>query len=135
KIEASGGPPVTICEAADARGGSWGPDGTIIFSPNAGDPLYRVSSAGGTAIPLTRLDSTHQERSHRWPHFLPDGNHFLYFARASFGGVEREQDEVAVGSLDGKIEKRILAAKGNVEFSKGNLLYLRENTIMAQPFD
>ncbi|HMD13667.1 MAG TPA: protein kinase, partial [Bacteroidota bacterium] len=119
KIEAAGGPPVTICEAADARGGSWGPDGTIIFAPTAGDPLYRVSSAGGTSVQLTRLDSAHQERSHRWPHFLPDGNHFLYFARASFGGVEREQDEVAIGSLDGKTEKRLIPAKGNVEFAEG----------------
>jgi len=135
KIEAAGGPPVTVCEASDARGGSWGPDGTIIFTPTAGDPLYRVSSAGGTPVPLTKLDSTHQERSHRWPHFLPDGNRFLYFARASFGGVEREEDELVAGSLDGKTEKRIIAAKGNVEFSNGNLLYLRENTIMAQPFD
>jgi len=135
KIEAAGGPPVTICDAADARGGTWGVDGTIIFSPSAGDPLYRVSSAGGQPSALTKFDTAHQERSHRWPYFLPDGNHFLYFARASFGGVEREEDELAVGSLDGKTEKRLIPAKGNVEFANGYLLYLRENTLMAQPFD
>jgi len=135
KIEAAGGPPVTICEAGDARGGTWGPDGTIIFSPSPGDPLFRVSSAGGTGSPFTRLDSAHQEHSHRWPHFLPDGNHFLYFARASFGGVEREEDELVVGSLDGTAGKRLIPAKGNVEYAEGCLLYLRENTLMAQPFD
>ncbi|HLX12783.1 MAG TPA: protein kinase [Bacteroidota bacterium] len=135
KIEAAGGPPVTICDASDARGGSWGPDGTILFTPTAADPIYRVSSAGGAAVAITKFDTAHQERSHRWPHFLPDGNHFLYFARASFGGVEREQDELVGGSLDGKDNKRIIPGKGNAEFANGYLLYLRENTLMAQPFD
>ncbi|HUL44086.1 MAG TPA: protein kinase [Bacteroidota bacterium] len=135
KIEAAGGPPVTVCDAADARGGSWGSDGTIIFAPTAADPLFRVPAAGGQSVQLTSLDSSHQERSNRWPFFLPDGNHFLYFGRASFGGVEREEDELVVGSLDGKTHKRIIAAKGNVEFANGHLLYLRENTLMAQPFD
>ncbi len=135
KIEAAGGPPVTICEATDARGGSWGADGTIVFAPTATDPLYKVSAAGGTPVQLTTFDSSHHERSHRWPHFLPDGKNFLYFGRASFGGVEREDDELIVSSLDGKTAKRLIPGKGNVEYSSGYLLYLRENTIMAQPFD
>ncbi len=135
KIEAAGGPPVTICDANDARGGTWSQFGTIVFSPTAEDPLYQVSAAGGKPTPLTRFDTTHHEQSHRWPHFLPDGKHVMYFARASFGGVEREEDELVVASLDDPTSKRLIPAKGNVEFSSGYLLYLRENTLMAQPFD
>jgi serine/threonine protein kinase len=135
KIEASGGPPITICDAADARGGTWNQDGVIIFAPTAIDPLYQVSAAGGTPSPITKLDSTRHERTHRWPYFLPDGKHFLYFSRSSFGGVEREEDALMVTDLDGKLSKRLMSAKGNVSFASGSLIYLREKTLMAQPFD
>ena len=49
--------------------------------------------------------------------------------------MEREEDEMVIGSLDGKPGKRLISAKGNVEFANGYLIYLRENTMMAQPFD
>jgi serine/threonine protein kinase/Tol biopolymer transport system component len=134
KIEASGGPAVTICSAPDGRGGSWNRDGVIIFS-NAGDPIYEVPEAGGAATAVTTLDTSRNEITHRWPDFLPDGKHFLYFSRSSFGGVEREEDALFVGSLDGTVNKRLMPAKGNVVYASGYLIYLRENTLMAQPFD
>jgi serine/threonine protein kinase/Tol biopolymer transport system component len=134
KIEASGGPSVTICDAPGGRGGSWNRDGVIIFS-NVADPIYEVPAAGGAATALTKLDTSRNEKTHRWPHFLPDGRHFLYFSRSSFGGVEREEDACIVASLDGKVNKRLMSAKGNVEYASGYLIYLREKTLMAQPFD
>jgi Tol biopolymer transport system component/predicted Ser/Thr protein kinase len=135
KIEASGGPALTVCDATDGRGGSWNEDGVIVFSPNSGGAIYRVSDAGGTATAVTRLDTSRQEMTHRWPQFLPDRKHFLYFSRSSSGGVEREQDACYVGSLDGRLNKRLMSTKGNVEYASGYLIYLRENTLMAQPFD
>jgi eukaryotic-like serine/threonine-protein kinase len=135
KIEASGGPSVTICDASDGRGGSWNQDGVIIFSPNAAAPIYQVPAAGGTATAVTKLDTSRRESSHRWSHFLPNGKHFLYFSRYSFGGVEREEDACVVASLDGKVNKRLMPAKGNVVYASGYLIYLREKTLMAQPFD
>ncbi len=135
KIEASGGPPITICDAADARGGSWNQDGVIIFAPTSIDRIHQVSAAGGSPTPITTLDSTRHERTHRWPYFLPDGKHFLYFSRSSFGGVERDEDALMVASLDGTLNKRVMSAKGNVAFVSGYLIYLREKTLMAQPFD
>ena len=54
----------------------------IIFSPKVG-PLYRVSAAGGAATPLRALNSSRGELRQIWPHFLPDGKHYLYFARSS----------------------------------------------------
>ena len=135
KIEASGGPPVTICDAPDARGGSWNQDGIIVFSPTALGPIHRVDASGGVPAAVTRLDSTRHETTHRWPHFLPDGRHFLFYSRSSFGGVEREEDALGVASLDGTVSKRLMPAKGNVEYTSGHLLYLREKTLMAQPYD
>jgi serine/threonine protein kinase len=134
KIEASGGPAMTICDVRDGRGGSWNQDGMIVFS-NSSDPIYEVPAAGGAAIAVTKLDPNRNEQTHRWPHFLPDGKHFLYFSRSSFGGVEREQDALFVASLDGTVNKRLMPAKGNVEWASGYLIYLREKTLMAQPFD
>jgi len=135
KIEVSGGPSVTVCDAPDGRGGSWNQNGVIIFSPTAGDPIQEVSAAGGPVTVVTKLDASRREQTHRWPCFLPDGNDFLYFSRSSFGGVEREEDALVVASLDGKVNKRLMPAKGNVAYAAGYLIYLREKTLMAQPFD
>jgi len=135
KIDVTGGPSVTVCDASDGRGGSWNRDDVIIFSPSAGDPIYRVPAAGGAATAVTKLDTSRRESSQRWSHFLPDGKHFLYFSRYSFGGIEREEDACVVASLDGKVNKRLMSAKGNVVYASGYLIYLRERTLMAQPFD
>ncbi len=135
KIEAAGGPSVTLCDASDARGGTWNNGGIIVFAPSAFEALYQVSASGGTPAQLTKLDSSLHQRTHRWPSFLPDGKHFLYFGRSSFGGVEREEDGLYVGSLDGKQGKRLSMGKSNAVYSSGFLLYLREKTLMAQRFD
>jgi eukaryotic-like serine/threonine-protein kinase len=136
KIEATGGPSVTIADAEDGRGGSWGSDGTIVFSPNYISPISSVAEGGGPVTAgITKFDTSHHEQSHRWPHFLPDGKNYLYFARASFGGVERDEDAVCVASLDGKVNKRLLPVKGNAEYSNGCLVFLRESTLMAQAFN
>src|SRR5262249_27376560 len=87
KIEVSGGPAATLCDAVDPREGTWSRDGVIIFAPNCGDRLYRVSTWGGAAPPATTLDPSSQENSHRWPHFLPDGRHFVFFVRLLSGSA------------------------------------------------
>jgi Tol biopolymer transport system component len=87
KVAVDGGAPVDICSAGDARGGSWGNAGIIVFTPHLIDtPVYRVSADGGTPQPVTRLDDSRGDNSHRWPAFLPDGVHFLYFIRSSEDG-------------------------------------------------
>ncbi|MFI5251682.1 MAG: protein kinase [Bacteroidota bacterium] len=134
KIEASGGPSLTICDAADGRGASWNQDGIIILAPNPAGPIYQVSEAGGTPVAITKFDTTRHTHSHRWPFFLPDGKHFLYFSRSSFGGVEREEDALYTASLDGKDNKRLIPAKANVAYVSGMLIYLSDKTLMAQRF-
>jgi Tol biopolymer transport system component len=132
KMEISGGPAQTLAEAPFPRGGSWNREGVIVFSPDGLGPLYRVSATGGEAIPLTTLDESRQEVSHRWPFFLPDGRHFLYLAYS----VQRENTGIYVGSLDSKEAKRITNDDSNASFSPpGYLLFSREGALMAQPFD
>ena len=107
KIDAKGGPTFTICDATSGRGGTWNKDGVIVFAPNSGGPLYQVSSAGGTAKQLTVLDSTEFEVNHRWPCFLPDGNHFFYTVQTSKPSLEEDADHIRIASLnDAKNENR-----------------------------
>jgi hypothetical protein len=81
RIEASGGPPLTLCDAATPRGGSWSQSGVILFAPNLNTPLFRVSASGGTPTAVTSLshDTEKGVVTHRWPQFLPDGRHFFIF--------------------------------------------------------
>jgi Tol biopolymer transport system component len=131
-IEAAGGPAQVLCNAPDGRGGSWNREGTIVFPPIFNGPLYRISTGGGTPAPVTELDPSQQEDSHRWPQFLPDGRHFLFFVRSRQGAVSGEY----VGSLDSKQKKLLFRNPSNAVYAApGYLLFLRESTLMAQAFD
>ena len=134
KIEAAGGPPQIICDALVGAGGAWNRDGVILFSPENSSGLYRVSASigGGNSIPVTSLDRSRNETSHRWPVFLPDGNHFLYLAQSS----QIENTAIYIGSLDSKETKRLLNSNVSAAYAPpGYLLFVRGRTLMAQPFD
>jgi serine/threonine protein kinase len=102
RVEASGGPPQilsnltgTLSAGTVGRGGTWNREGVILFAPNPGGPLVRIADTGGAPAPVTKLDVSRQENSHRWPVFLPDGRRFLYFARSRL----KENHAIFVGSL------------------------------------
>jgi serine/threonine protein kinase len=135
KIEASGSPPLTLADAPLPRGGSWNQDGVILFAPNVNAPLHRVSSTGGTATPVTRLDSSKNETTHRWPHFLPDGRHFLYLAGTPVTPKETYPNAIRVGLLGSNESKVLLQSHADALYASGHILFLRLNTLMAQPFD
>lgn len=132
KIGLDSGPPQAICSAG-GRGGTWSRDGLIVFAPRHIGGLYRVSASGGEPTPVTTLDGSLQEIAHRWPQFLPDGRHFLYFAMST----APENNAVYAGSLDGKERKRILTTSRRALYSPpGYLLSLSETGMLtAQPFD
>jgi Tol biopolymer transport system component len=138
KIDVTGGPPLTICDAPALRGGTWNKNDVIVFNPvNTAGGLFRVSAAGGAPTPVTELDKSRNENSDRYPWFLPDGRHFLYMGRSR----EQEKTVVFVGDLESKERKQLVSgdttaiyadATGN---STGYLLFMRDQTLMAQPFN
>ncbi len=138
RIDAGGGPPLTLCPAANGRGGSWSHDGVIVFAPDLTGPLHRVAATGGASAPVTVFDAS-KEDSHRWPWFLPDGRRFLFLDRATGGGTggadSGELNTVMVGSLEDKTATPLFSATTNVVYASGHLLFVRETTLMAQPFD
>ena len=135
RIDVAGGPAVTIAAAPIPRGGAWslegGPDGTIVYSPSNPGGLQRVAAGGGTPVPATPFD-TNNDRSHRFPWFLPDGRHFLFEDQPQLGSND---DVVRIGSLDSKEVKTVGPSNSNAMYAQGYLLFLRENTLLAQPFD
>jgi Tol biopolymer transport system component len=133
KIDPSGGPPVTLCETGPAgKGGTWSDDGVIVFSSSNDTPIYRVSSAGGEATQITEIDEEAKIDSHRHPWLLPDGTHFLYLARSSQAGAEQS---IRLGSIEGDIDREVFTASSQAIYASGRLLFQREQTLMAQPFD
>jgi serine/threonine protein kinase/Tol biopolymer transport system component len=133
KVSASGGQPLTLCDAPDGKGGSWSPEGVILFAPTATSPIQRVSQLGGEPVDVTTFDKDRGDDSHRHPRFLPDGKHFLYLARLPEG--PREGQAIVAASLEDGDEKVLVRSPAAAEYASGHLLFLRERTLMAQPFN
>jgi Tol biopolymer transport system component len=142
RVPAEGGVGQVICNVSNLRGGSWSKDGIIVFAPNVQTNLYRVSASGGDSAPVTTLDASRAEDSHRWPQFLPDGKRFLYYARTT----DPAESGIYAGWADPakrSDRKLILKTRSNAMYAPppdgvrglGYLIYLRDRTLLAQPFD
>jgi Tol biopolymer transport system component len=131
-LDLSSGPPVVIADARDARGGTWSADGTIIFAPATRDGLFRVPATGGTPVRLTKL-SGHMT-THRWPSFLPGGKYVLYVA-ANHNATSSPEGELHVMAVDGSEDKVLMPTLANAVYASGHLLFMRDTTLYAQPFD
>jgi Tol biopolymer transport system component len=118
---------------AGAQGGTWSDDGTLLFSTGAATGrIYSVPAAGGEAKPLTTHDAARGETGHFFPRFLPDGQHFLF----TIGGQNDGAVGLHVASLDAPDERRRLSpAFVRAQHSPGNLLFVQDGTLLAQPFD
>jgi Tol biopolymer transport system component len=132
-VSFDGGPPTVVCDAPLGRGGTWNAEGTILFSPTFESPLYEVSASGGTPRRVTTLDKSKHD-SHRWPHFLPDGKHFLYLA-ISHSSPLTPEDGIYFGSLDGKDNRMLLSGFAQADYSAGYLLFVRDTALVAQLFN
>jgi len=131
KIEATGGPSQTLCDAPSAYGGTWNADGIILISLDI-KGINRVPAGGGTATPVLQLDPSRKEIAQAWPYFLPDGRHFLY---QSWNG-RSDDSALCVAALDGSDRKLLLKADSNVLYAApGYLLFARGVTLMGQSFD
>ena len=129
KVWLGGGSPLEICRAdgALARGAAWGPDDKIVFAANTASGLLIVDAAGGTPVPLTTIDETVHERSHRWPDFLPDGRHVVFntqFQARNYHDGNIEVVDVATG------QRRVVHRGGAFPraVDAGHLVFVRENT-------
>jgi serine/threonine-protein kinase len=133
RVSIAGGASNLITAGADARGASWGQDGTIVFSASTSRALMRVSANGGTPTVLTTLDPARGERSHRWPSFLPGGRQLL----TNVYGRSLTYDDAAIELVDlDSGRRRVLDATGSEpHFADGRLLFVRRGRLHAAPLD
>ena len=95
--------------------------------------LYQIPAAGGSPTAVTHLDPK-LHTTHRWPFFLPDGQHFLYLA-TNHSYPQAEQNGIYIASLDGKVNRLLVSSLAGAAYAQGNLLYINQSTLYAQPLD
>jgi eukaryotic-like serine/threonine-protein kinase len=134
KVSLDGGLPLVLCDSVGGRGGTWNQNDVIVFAPSLSG-LFRVSASGGTPAPVTKLDERNRETGHRWPSFLPDGQHFFYTAVAGPLGSVSQASQVRIGSLDSNNIISLFAAESAVSYSSGHLFFWRDGNLMAEPFN
>ena len=133
KVAIYGGSPIELADAVggQSRGGSWGPDDTIVFSPDTTSPIQRVSAAGGPVEAITTLDASRQERSHRWPAFVPGrADHIVFTAQT----IAQDFDESRIEMLDLSAGTRhVLHENGSYGrvTSDGHLLFALNDTMFG----
>jgi Tol biopolymer transport system component len=132
KVRLGRGGVETVCDAPNGRGGTWSSKGMIAFVPSGEGPVFAVNASGGEPRQVTTLDSTRHENSHRFPCFLPDGNHFLYVVLpAGPRGFE-----LMAGSLDGRRARPISTVDSAPVYAEpGYLVFMRDRNLVAQRFD
>ncbi len=130
RIDIASGVVRVLANAPLPRGGTWNADGTILFAPAGTGPLYRVSASGGPATEATHVEPPRQT-GHRFPRFLPDGRHFLFFAVGT-----PENQGVFVGSLDSGDVRRVVETDSAATFAPPNfLLFGRQGILLGQRMD
>lgn len=123
----------SLCDAPSARGGSWSTAGIILFTPVVRDVIYQIPATGGTPVAITKLDAKFHS-THRWPCFLPDGQHFLYLA-TNHTAAKAEQNGIFVASLDGNLNRFLISSLSGAIFAQNRFLFVRDAALYAQPFD
>jgi serine/threonine-protein kinase len=134
RVSFSGGAPLTLCGASLNRGASWGPDGTIVFTPAAATSgLFEVSAAGGTPKALTMPARKKGDLSHRWPEILPGGKAVLF---TIWSGGSFADARIALLSLETG-EQRVLVEGGTYAryVLSGHLVFARADGLVSVPFD
>jgi eukaryotic-like serine/threonine-protein kinase len=130
RIDVSGGKPQPLTNAQAGRGGTWNANGTIVFASGLNSALWRIPASGGEPVPASRIDPPRQT-VHRFPHFLPDGQHFIFYAV----GIP-EASGIYLGSLDGVEPKRLTAADTAGVYLHPNLLvFARQEALVARRLD
>ena len=132
RIDAAGGAASIICDTPDMQGGSWSKQDMVIFASSRG--LFRVLAAGGDPVPLEVSGGSAQDKkaAAAFPYFLPDDRHFLFQGLPG----EKQESAIYVGSLDSKDKTKLISAQSNGVYAEpGYVLYQREGTLFAAPFN
>ena len=136
RVDLQGSPPQVLCDAPSPRGGTWGPDNTIVFAGAFREGLQKIDARGGKPAPLTTTDDKRKEKSHRWPVFLPGGKDILFLAQTGEGGSKDDASGIEVLTLATSTRTRLINANSSPVYSPaGFILFWRDGALRAQAFD
>ena len=135
KIERTGGPVQTLCDALGGMGGTWNRKGDILFSTDALGRVQRVSANGGAPSDVPQQPAT----GNFFPSFLPDGEHYLARRNRVPGSAN---SGIWLSSIASPESRQILPDFSIPEFVEpmpgshvGQVLFTRNGTLMILPFD
>ncbi|HVL68356.1 MAG TPA: winged helix-turn-helix domain-containing protein [Vicinamibacterales bacterium] len=135
KVPIDGGPPLAVCEVADLRGAAWTADDEIVFAPGPTTGLWRAPASGGPPTPLTTLRFEAGERTHRWPHALPDSRRVL-FTIGGAGATSFDEAALAVADLATGEYRLVLRHASDGRYAPaGTLVWARGAALFAAAFD
>ena len=129
-MDGQGSPTVLTDTDSPLWGVTVNQEGVVLLGRD-GSGIHRVAATGGAPSLLLPVDEAGQEYAHYWPHFLPDGRHFLFFAR----NRNPAENALCVASLDGRTRKRLLTGVSQAQYASGHLFYAEGKTLFARPFD
>jgi eukaryotic-like serine/threonine-protein kinase len=131
RLSTTGGANEVLCEKSNAFPSTINRDGTILAWTAPPTKIYSVSPDDCTPHDTSPSDAPGSDAEYGYPHFLPDGNHFL------FAAIRKDKHhEVLLGSLDGA-KTRVLVRNGSDPkyITAGYILFSRDGYLMAQRFD
>ena len=138
KISVAGGAALTLCDAGVTRGGAWGDDDNIVFSPDAfqGGSLRRVNSAGGKVEPVTNV-AQRESLPGLWPQVLPGARGIVYTATGSnITTLKLEEANIVVQPLPTGAPKVVQRGGYYARYlPSGHLVYIHDGTLFAATFD
>ncbi len=133
-IDASGGAVQTLADAPQPRGGTWGADGTILYTPDTLSAMFRIPAAGGTASRAIGKEKVAAGAgSPRWPVFLPDGKHFIFFQFSP--DTQGGSGDIHLGALDSQQDTILVASDYRAQYANGHLLFVHGGNLMSQSLD
>jgi eukaryotic-like serine/threonine-protein kinase len=136
KMAIAGGAPQVLATALAGRGGSWGSKGVIIYAADAQSPLQRINADGTGMAPVTLGIRTKEDQSHRWPVFLSDSDHFLFWAGNFSNSKDDRLSGIYASSLEAKERKLVLLCHSSFGFDAHNLYYADEQRqLVRMAFD
>lgn len=138
KVAVAGGAAQILASAFAGRGGSWGKQNVIIYAPDPSSGIRRINPDGSGAGDLTqKLISTNRgQETHRWPLFLPDGKHFLYWAGNFANDKNDKVSGIYFGSIDGAAPTLVVFCHSSFGYDSRHLYYAGDQKdLMAVNFD
>jgi Tol biopolymer transport system component len=136
RVDANGGPAQTLTTVREGRGGTWGPDGTIVFAPDFRSGLWRMPAGGGEPTEITTLDVERGEQAHRFPIFLPDGKRVLFLTQTAEGRSQVDESRIELLDLATGERVPIVDANSSIAYApSGRLLFWRDGSLMVVGLD